>query len=875
VSERQERADLIQALTGYQAQAIAAMSATLGIDRARYPRKQHQVEALADRLAGGEGLAEQVAALEPAQREALAYVARKSGLAQVRSVTTLLRGQVEPDERADDLLLDLLKRGLLLFVAGVGSWKLDFSSHDPTFQARLLWVPRAVAAAVAQPGGWAALVTPASAPTGAQAGDAGPLLRDLFLVMRSVRARTLRITQQGTPHQSDLRRLVTDLRPHLDVKQWRAAADDILFALELAIAVGVVGFDEAETELVATAAAEEFTRLPQPAQVRLLLTAWQGLTWSELSRVPTLSIDAYYAAYGGYYNYSDVPGPEGLAAARQVIVEALTELADGAWWSVDSLSAALRRRAPDFLIGGVTAPVGGGFYYSSYGWGWPNQPEVDHYRGIRRAGVEPPAAILRRDRDWDLVEGAYLRQVLAEPLRWLGVVDAGLDAAGAVVALRVTPLGRSALAGKPAPSVARAGGPRLVVQPNFEVIVLDVSGSLDLMTRLDGFAVPRTADRAAVYQLTREGLVQALQGGARLEEIVRLLEEESGTPLPQNVRYSLEEWARHFERIVVRRQAVVLEADEPVWIDAWRRDPKIGPLLGERLGPTAILVRAEATEPLAALIARQRHLASEDAAGPGPGGWAVRDGGQIVVRSEALGRFERHRLEGFTEAVEETRKATVYRVTAASAARARAAGWTAAAVLGLLTRRLGSAPPAELALLIRGWLGELGPAQQAAVRLVRLPDGALWRVLEPLARDGGGLVARVAPALVVADEAGLARLGETLAAHGVHVEASLPERVAAPLLVAGAVAAPDELEGLQRLRGKPLRDFLKAAIADSRRITMLHQAANQKAPKRHLVRPVYVEQRATGYHLVAETETGATRGFKLDDIFGVALEEGR
>ena len=213
-------------------------------------------------------------------------------------------------------------------------------------------------------------------------------------------------------------------------------------------------------------------------------------------------------------------------------------------------------------------------------------------------------------------------------------------------------------------------------------------------------------------------------------------------------------------------------------------------------------------------------------------------------------------------------------VTVNSAARAREQGWTAAKVLALLHNRLGVEPPADLTLKLRGWLGDFGAAQQATMRLVRLPDPSLWRVVEPAA--AGGVVARVGPAMAVVDEAALALIAEALAAHGVRLEATTPATAAGPLLGARRdEAAPLAGHDLQTLRGKPLREFLQSAATNKRDVTFMHQAANQRSPKRHTVTPRYVDHRMNGYYLVATTEAGTDRAFKLDDIFGVALEEGQ
>jgi len=131
-------------------------------------------------------------------------------------------------------------------------------------------------------------------------------------------------------------------------------------------------------------------------------------------------------------------------------------------------------------------------------------------------------------------------------------------------------------------------------------------------------------------------------------------------------------------------------------------------------------------------------------------------------------------------------------------------------------------------------------------------------------------VRRVAPTMLLVDEAGLAAVSIALSGYGVTVQAAVPETIVAAWPAGETTAAVD----LQPLRGKALRSFLDTAIAGKQQVIIQHHAANQKAPRRYTVKPKWVEHRMAGYYLVAVTETGAERAFKLDDVFGVAVEEG-
>jgi hypothetical protein len=249
---------------------------------------------------------------------------------------------------------------------------------------------------------------------------------------------------------------------------------------------------------------------------------------------------------------------------------------------------------------------------------------------------------------------------------------------------------------------------------------------------------------------------------------------------------------------------------------------------------------------------------------------------RLVLRTESLGRFERHRLASFADQIEANQAVVSFEVTAASGARARAAGWTAPQLIGWLGQRLGRPVPDGLVVTIRGWLADLPAARQAVMRLVKLPDPIVWTTLAPLT-EAGVLLLRVAPTLVLTDEAGLARIGQALTERGIALEASLLETVVAGWSAEGTTGSTVglDLSGLQPLRGKALRDFLAGPIADGRRVVLLHQAPNQKAPKRHSVLPTRIEHRYMGYYLIAETPQQTMRSFKLDDVLAVAIEEGR
>lgn len=576
--------EIEHALAGYSTAALTMLAAAWGVPSPAQVRKHELIEALARRMTAPTNLGGLLAGLPAARRDALAYVARRGDAVAVAAVLQFLERQSGTATAATETLLDLLRRGLLLYRAG-GPWKVDFSAADPTLACRQVWVAPAVAAAVREPGGWGELLPPLPAPERCRRGDPAALLRDVFLILRSIRGRRVRLTRVGRPHRVDLRQLARELHPASDHDRWEEHIPAVTFALALVEGAGLVVRREDSIELAA--AADEFLGAPFTIQVVRLFAGWLRSDWNELAQISSLALDMLPG------RLSDVPDGERRRAARHLIVEVLVEIRDGQWRSTGDISEAIRRRDPEFITGAATS---GATIRSAAA------VEVDEaYRGIRRAGLPYPANRLSRRQHWDEVEGAYLREVLGGPLTRLGIVDTAAGVDGRLTAFRVAELGVAIIAGAARETDSSDVGRRVVVQPNFEVIVLDALHNLRLVRQIETFALLRSIDRAAVLVLTREALVAGLQSGLTLADVEALLETESGRPLPQNIRYSLEEWRRGSERVRLYRGATILEAADTASLDRWLSEIARGGGVARRLSATILLLDAAAAAALSRL----------------------------------------------------------------------------------------------------------------------------------------------------------------------------------------------------------------------------------------------------------------------------------
>jgi len=279
----------------------------------------------------------------------------------------------------------------------------------------------------------------------------------------------------------------------------------------------------------------------------------------------------------------------------------------------------------------------------------------------------------------------------------------------------------------------KPAGPQLVVQPNYELIVLDATTNLATLSRLDDFAERLTLDRAATYRLTRDSLVRGLDKGLAGADLLDFLERESRAPVPQNVRYSVEEWVRAFERIHVRRGAHLLVAETSSELDRWFADEQIGKLLGERLSPTVALARSVRRETLESLLTKRGHEPrTVDYQRPRSGSVRVVQPDIIDLDRRRDEPYVRYRLGQFASAESVAPghdKHLRFRISAESIQRSVNLGSPAQSIITYLEGISGGVLPAEMKLRIRGWSGQYSKGALKPVVAISCPIELAWEDL--------------------------------------------------------------------------------------------------------------------------------------------------
>ena len=169
----------------------------------------------------------------------------------------------------------------------------------------------------------------------------------------------------------------------------------------------------------------------------------------------------------------------------------------------------------------------------------------------------------------------------------LGVIDLGYDKSGRACGIKLTQVGAELLEIIPDRELEGVG--HIVVNPDFEVVLFPDERSHEMVYELDRFCERELSDSLIHYRLTPGSLHRGLSQGLSLDDVCNLLEERSRTPLPQNVLFSLESWARK-DGMVTWHEDGRLVCDSPEILDRLQLHPELKQLGLERLASDVLQV---------------------------------------------------------------------------------------------------------------------------------------------------------------------------------------------------------------------------------------------------------------------------------------------
>ncbi|HEV2459849.1 MAG TPA: helicase-associated domain-containing protein, partial [Ktedonobacterales bacterium] len=207
---------------------------------------------------------------------------------------------------------------------------------------------------------------------------------------------------------------------------------------------------------------------------------------------------------------------------------------------------------------------------------------------------------------WERTDGELITGMFRSTLSELGLLALGYDAAGYVPgtgerlnpdAFMLTELGYEVLHSDLSAS-QQPSSKALVVQPNFQVLLMEpYMPALYWLVRM---ATLEQTGRVSRFALTREalsrGLVGSLAADAAIDEVIGFLERHSQKALPQNVVYTLRDWARQVkEAALVQPRPVLLEAHNEKVAGEIVRSPKLRAFHLRLVGPRSVAVPPDAS----------------------------------------------------------------------------------------------------------------------------------------------------------------------------------------------------------------------------------------------------------------------------------------
>lgn len=243
---------------------------------------------------------------------------------------------------------------------------------------------------------------------------------------------------------------------------------------------------------------------------------------------------------------------------RTLVSECLSEEPER-WWRGRSLAAVSRHR-----------------YLSSLDERGIKDRHRDRFFSAYFSGRETPKDLLHS------TEHAWTVK-----LHTLGLLDAAVKD-DRVLAWRLSPLGARVL-GVSQPGLDTGLRP-VLVNPDFEVLVLPEGDVSDVVHTLDGYAQRVKSGNVVHFRLTREAVIAAVGAGRSVSDLLEFLEARSRGGVPQNVAYTLTDWGRSVTFATLER-GVLLAVQEEAGLDRLLAIPEVEALVLRRLGPTEVLLK--------------------------------------------------------------------------------------------------------------------------------------------------------------------------------------------------------------------------------------------------------------------------------------------
>jgi len=513
-----------------------------------------------------------------AQSEAVDYVLQQLDLT-TRNLFTLLCEQdgklgiqsIREFTSFDDATLSTILHTLAQYAIAFDT----FSEHE-----HILFVPhdlyKNLKEAPTQPSGPKGLV-PSSSPPAARSGET-IILYDLATVIGTIYQQDIEPTKAGMVPKRIAAKIDPMLRgcprtglTDLEENEYLEMLFDVAQELGL-IQLSRPSARDIKQHYEPGPALEQWSHLDAVEQTRRLLQFWVGSgRWGDV--VGANFVDWY----SGYVDPKVV---------RNSIISQVRTCTPNDWYTVASLVDIMRGRDSFALR--------------------PRQRGIP-YLGYSKVGE------LRKH--WDTCDREIIIGSLSSSLYELGIVALGYQQSNALEGdeenrqanpdvFMLTDLGAAVLSSEirstPTipPSPMHNGNRSLVVQPNFELLLLQPD--FPTLYRLLPLTQVNQVGMVSRLTLTRESVLRAVAAGMSIEKMLQLLEEHSQKGMPQNVDYTLRDWVKLYKGVTIS-QVVLLEVSSEAVANEIFSSPKLKQLVQDfglrRLGPCAIALNGDINLP--------------------------------------------------------------------------------------------------------------------------------------------------------------------------------------------------------------------------------------------------------------------------------------
>jgi hypothetical protein len=307
--------------------------------------------------------------------------------------------------------------------------------------------------------------------------------------------------------------------------------------------------------------------LERGADRNVVLTV-KGRSWDRTPLEKKLSRMLKFACA----NWTSVVEPFHGERLLQIYLDRLRELKLGAWVDIHAPAFAARNR-----------------YLANLDLFGVRDRFQSRYQFAQQTGMRDPHQLAQALTAW-----------ARERLFLFGLIDIA-DVEGKPGLLRLTALGAKAL-GIDVPEAELDRSAPLIVNPDFEIMLFPDGNTYDLVTELDRFAERTASDSVYRYRVTESSIEKAVAEGLEPSSILATLSEHSRVEVPQNVIYSIGQWAGKVKFVTQTTVSLVRGRNKEV-LDRILHDRALRPHVLERLSPTVLLMSPELSRAqLAALL---------------------------------------------------------------------------------------------------------------------------------------------------------------------------------------------------------------------------------------------------------------------------------